>query len=209
MLGHGVTVFEARPKLGGLNEYGVAVRDIWSTSRPELIAMTPPTMPVVAVINSNDDLIQALRSRLVEEVRSLLGNDEGRIERISLIEEGGELPLHDADQRLPGRQRADDLFADNVLFRDADTPVLTDFGIARAEEQHRHFTEATQLFAGLEAADVRQADVEDDQIRRGLALMLQRRRAQAQPGRGEALALQGKNQRVGNRRRRHGNGARL
>jgi hypothetical protein len=28
---------------GGLNEYGVAVRDIWSTSRAELIAMTPPT----------------------------------------------------------------------------------------------------------------------------------------------------------------------
>jgi hypothetical protein len=28
---------------GGLNEYGVAVRDIWSTSRSELIAMTPPT----------------------------------------------------------------------------------------------------------------------------------------------------------------------
>ena len=26
---------------GGLNEYGVAVRDIWSTSRAELIAMTP------------------------------------------------------------------------------------------------------------------------------------------------------------------------
>lgn len=26
---------------GGLNEYGVAVRDIWSTSRPELIKMTP------------------------------------------------------------------------------------------------------------------------------------------------------------------------
>jgi dipeptidase len=26
---------------GGLNEYGVAVRDIWSTSRDELIAMTP------------------------------------------------------------------------------------------------------------------------------------------------------------------------
>lgn len=28
---------------GGLNEHGVAVRDIWSTSRDELIAMTPPT----------------------------------------------------------------------------------------------------------------------------------------------------------------------
>jgi hypothetical protein len=28
---------------GGLNEYGVAVRDIWSTSRDELIALTPPT----------------------------------------------------------------------------------------------------------------------------------------------------------------------
>ncbi len=28
---------------GGLNEYGVAVRDIWSSSRPELVAMTPPT----------------------------------------------------------------------------------------------------------------------------------------------------------------------
>ncbi|HEY4162472.1 MAG TPA: C69 family dipeptidase, partial [Dongiaceae bacterium] len=28
---------------GGLNEYGVAVRDIWSTSRSELIAMTPKT----------------------------------------------------------------------------------------------------------------------------------------------------------------------
>ncbi|MDP4823194.1 MAG: C69 family dipeptidase [Aestuariivirgaceae bacterium] len=27
---------------GGLNEHGVAVRDIWSTSRAELIAMTPP-----------------------------------------------------------------------------------------------------------------------------------------------------------------------
>jgi dipeptidase len=27
---------------GGLNEHGVAVRDIWSSSRPELIAMTPP-----------------------------------------------------------------------------------------------------------------------------------------------------------------------
>ncbi|MDQ0392672.1 C69 family dipeptidase [Labrys monachus] len=27
---------------GGLNEYGVAVRDIWSSSRPELVAMTPP-----------------------------------------------------------------------------------------------------------------------------------------------------------------------
>ncbi len=27
---------------GGLNEHGVAVRDIWSPSRPELIAMTPP-----------------------------------------------------------------------------------------------------------------------------------------------------------------------
>ncbi len=26
---------------GGLNEYGVAVRDIWSQSRPELVAMTP------------------------------------------------------------------------------------------------------------------------------------------------------------------------
>ena len=26
---------------GGLNEYGVAVRDIWSTSREELINMTP------------------------------------------------------------------------------------------------------------------------------------------------------------------------
>lgn len=26
---------------GGLNEYGVAVRDVWSPSRPELIAMTP------------------------------------------------------------------------------------------------------------------------------------------------------------------------
>ena len=26
---------------GGLNEYGVAVRDIWSTSRDELIALTP------------------------------------------------------------------------------------------------------------------------------------------------------------------------
>ena len=28
---------------GGLNEYGVAVRDIWSPSRPELVAMTPAT----------------------------------------------------------------------------------------------------------------------------------------------------------------------
>jgi hypothetical protein len=28
---------------GGLNEHGVAVRDIWSTSRGDLIAMTPPT----------------------------------------------------------------------------------------------------------------------------------------------------------------------
>lgn len=28
---------------GGLNEHGVAVRDIWSPSRPELVAMTPPT----------------------------------------------------------------------------------------------------------------------------------------------------------------------
>jgi hypothetical protein len=28
---------------GGLNEHGVAVRDIWSTSRAALIAMTPPT----------------------------------------------------------------------------------------------------------------------------------------------------------------------
>jgi hypothetical protein len=27
---------------GGLNEHGVGVRDIWSPSRPELIAMTPP-----------------------------------------------------------------------------------------------------------------------------------------------------------------------
>ena len=27
---------------GGLNEYGVAVRDVWSPSRPELIAITPP-----------------------------------------------------------------------------------------------------------------------------------------------------------------------
>lgn len=27
---------------GGLNEHGVAVRDIWSPSRPELVAMTPP-----------------------------------------------------------------------------------------------------------------------------------------------------------------------
>lgn len=28
---------------GGLNEHGVAVRDIWSSSRPELVAMTPKT----------------------------------------------------------------------------------------------------------------------------------------------------------------------
>lgn len=28
---------------GGLNEYGVAVRDIWSPSRPELVEMTPST----------------------------------------------------------------------------------------------------------------------------------------------------------------------
>jgi dipeptidase len=27
---------------GGLNEHGVAVRDIWSASRPDLVAMTPP-----------------------------------------------------------------------------------------------------------------------------------------------------------------------
>ena len=27
---------------GGVNEHGVAVRDFWSPSRPELVAMTPP-----------------------------------------------------------------------------------------------------------------------------------------------------------------------
>jgi hypothetical protein len=56
------------------------------------------------------------------------------------------------------------------------------------------------LLAGFETADIRQADVEDDQVGRRLALMFKRRRAEAQPGRGEALALLGKYQRVGNRR---------
>jgi len=75
-----------------------------------------------------------------------------------------------------------------------------DLGVPGTEEQHRHLTEAPQLFAGFKTADVRQADVEDDQIRWRLPLMLQRRRAEAQPRGGEPLALQGKNQRVGNRR---------
>ena len=36
---------------GGLNEHGVAARDIWSDSRPELVAMTPDpqTAPTTAI----------------------------------------------------------------------------------------------------------------------------------------------------------------
>jgi len=102
----------------------------------------------------------------------------------------------DPRRHFPWAERLDHV----IVSADFQAHHAINFGIPGAEEQHRHLAEPAQLLAGFEAADIRQADVEDDQISRCLALMLQRLRAEAQPGRGEALALQGKNQRVGNRR---------
>lgn len=75
-----------------------------------------------------------------------------------------------------------------------------DFTVPGTEEHHRHLAEAPQLLAGFEAADVRQADVENQQVRRRMALIVQRRLPEIQPGGAEPFTLQGKNQRIGNRR---------
>ena len=47
-----------------------------------------------------------------------------------------------------------------------------DLAIAGAEEHHRHFAEPAQLLAGFKTADVRQADVENDQVGGRCLLML-------------------------------------
>ncbi|MCY1178588.1 hypothetical protein D9M73_189450 [compost metagenome] len=102
----------------------------------------------------------------------------------------------DPRRHFPRTERLDHV----IVGADFQAHDAIDLAIPGTEEHHRHFAEAPQLLAGFEAADVRQADIENDQIRRGLALVLQRRRAQAQPCGGEALALQGENQGIGNGR---------
>ncbi|MNL14335.1 hypothetical protein D3C87_1352700 [compost metagenome] len=99
-------------------------------------------------------------------------------------------------RHFTGAERLDHVIV-GTNFQPHDT---IDFTIAGTEKHYRHFAETPQLLAGFEAADIRQADVEDDQVRRGLPLMFQRRRTQGQPRGREALALQGENQGVGNRR---------
>ncbi|EOB13170.1 hypothetical protein NBO_147g0001 [Nosema bombycis CQ1] len=102
----------------------------------------------------------------------------------------------DPRRHFPWAERFDHV----IIGADLQPHHAVDLRIPGTEEHHWHFAETAQLLAGFKAGDVRQADVEDDQVRRGLALMLQRRLAERQPGGGEAFALQGKDQRVGYRR---------
>ena len=124
-------------------------------------------------------------------MRNSADDDLGHRSRRHAFENGPDPRGH-----FPWAERLDHV----IVGTDFQAHDTIDFSIAGTEENHRHFAETAQLLAGFEAADVRQTDVENDQIGRGLALMLQRCRAKAQPGRGEALALQGENQGVGNRR---------
>jgi dipeptidase len=56
---------------GGLNEHGVAARDIWSDSRPELVAMTPN--PQVGPNYSDLSRIVMERARSAEEAAEIVG----------------------------------------------------------------------------------------------------------------------------------------
>ncbi|RMT89908.1 hypothetical protein ALP39_04871 [Pseudomonas marginalis pv. marginalis] len=102
----------------------------------------------------------------------------------------------DPRRHFPRAERLDHI----VVRADFQPHHPVDLAIARAEEHHRHFGETAQLLAGFKTADVGQADVEDDQVGWALALMGQCLLAEAQPGGGETLALQGEYQRVGYRR---------
>lgn len=57
---------------GGLNEHGVAARDIWSDSRPELIAMTP--RPQTGPNYSDLSRIVMERARSAEEAVGIVGD---------------------------------------------------------------------------------------------------------------------------------------
>ena len=56
---------------GGLNEHGVAARDIWSDSRPELVAMTP--IPQTGPNYSDLSRIVMERARSAEEAVEIVG----------------------------------------------------------------------------------------------------------------------------------------
>jgi hypothetical protein len=84
-----------------------------------------------------------------------------------------------------------------VVGTDFQAHHAVDLGVAGAEEHHRHLGEAAQLAAGFEATDVGQADVEDDQVGRALALLVEGGTAQGHPFGAVAVGLQGVDQGVG------------
>ncbi len=140
---------------------------------------------------------QAQGLATVTDLHPLRVNHEQRRDRL-----GSRPRDHALEDRLDPRRhfpRAEGL--DHIIVgTDFQAHHPVDLAVPGTEEHHRHLAEAPQLLAGFEAADIRQADVEDDQVRRARLLMLQGRTAQAQPGGSEAFALQGKDQGVGNRR---------
>ncbi len=93
----------------------------------------------------------------------------------------------DPSRHLARAERLDHV----VVGADLQADHAVDLGIARGEEDHRHLGEPPQALAGLETADVRQTDVEDQQIRRLALLQRQRLAGEGHPGGGEAFGLQG------------------
>ena len=86
-----------------------------------------------------------------------------------------------------------------IVGTDFQTDHTIDFLAARGEKNHRHLGKPPQALAGFEATDIRQADIENQQVRRTALLFGQGLLGQAQPGGGEAFALQGEDQGVGDR----------
>ncbi|MCY1442845.1 hypothetical protein D9M71_592330 [compost metagenome] len=136
---------------------------------------------------------QAQRLAAVGDAHAFAVHREGTVRRRGFARRDTLEDGLDPRRHLARAERLDHV----VVGADLQADHAVDLGVARGEEDHRHLGEAPQPLAGLEAADIRQADVEDDQVE-GLALQaLQRLAGQCQPGGGEALRLQCVEQRVG------------
>ncbi len=82
----------------------------------------------------------------------------------------------------PGRHLAGAEGFDHVIVgTDLQTHHPVYLAIPCCQKDDRNVAETSEIFTCLESADIRQPHIEDDQVRRGAFLVLEGRRAKAQP----------------------------
>lgn len=113
----------------------------------------------------------------------------------------------DPGGHFPRAERLDHI----VVGTDFQTHDPIDLTIPSGKKDDRNVAETPEMLTRLESTDIRQAHIEDDQVRRGVLLVLEGGGAKAQPSGVKALALQGEHQRIGdggfvfdNQNMRHG-----